>query len=428
MTTRTGPVEDTNSSAGDLPATGRGAFAVLLAVTFLAFVDYAALLSVVPLWSAAGGASGIAVGATTGAMMAATVATQLAAPWLFRMLTLRAMITTGAVLLGAPTPLYLLSADIAPVLAITVVRGVGLALVVIAGATLVADLSTARALASRASLFGVAAALPNLGALAGGVWIARTWGFPIVFWGSTLACLTGAVLAGSLPQGSRAHFRLAGPADAGRIAAPIALFALTAGSFGAVTTFLPVALPDAAAASWALLAASIALVVARLGAGMTGDRFGAGRLLTVSVLSAAGGLALTAVALATVHHALLLAGTTLLGAGFGACQNDSFVLTVRRLGAARSGTASTLWNIAYDGGLGLGAVALGWFVGSAGYSGAFLGMGVATAVVSATVAMIGRRRRRNSGRSAGAAPVRNRPEQSSGIRADSGPQPRTRTR
>ncbi|GGL21006.1 MFS transporter [Nocardia jinanensis] len=418
MTTPTGPADAARglpgeaSDTGDPPVrtTGPGAFAVLLAVTFLAFVDYAALLSVVPLWSAAGGANGVAVGATTGVMMAATVAAQLAAPWLFRMLALRTMIVGGAVLLGAPTPLYLLSADIGPVLVITVVRGIGLALVVIAGATLVADLSTPRQLSSRASLFGVAAALPNLGALAGGVWIARTWGFPIVFWGSTLACLTGAALAVLLPRGHRATFRFATTAEAGNIAAPIALFALTAGSFGAVTTFLPVALPDAGAASWALLSASIALVAARLGAGPAGGRLGAGHLLLVSVLCCAAGSVLTAVALATGHHVLLFGGTTLLGAGFGACQNDSFVLTVQRLGPARSATASTLWNIAYDGGLGLGATTLGWFVGTTGYSGAFLGMGIVIGVVSATVAVIGRFRGRGPGRGE-SAPAGKRPEQ-----------------
>lgn len=57
---------------------------VLLVVTFVAFVNYAALLSVVPLWASTGGAASAAVGSTTGLMMAATVATQVAMPWLFR--------------------------------------------------------------------------------------------------------------------------------------------------------------------------------------------------------------------------------------------------------------------------------------------------------------------------------------------------------
>lgn len=352
---------------------------VLLGVTFLAFVDYAALLPVVPLWAASGGATGAAVGGTTGVMMAATVATQLAVPWLFRLRTLRTMIVAGAVLLGAPTPLYLLSTDLTPITAITAVRGIGFALVVTAGATLVADLAPCGKLSSSASFYGVAAALPNLGALAGGVWIAETWGFPVVFGAAAIACLAGAALAPLLPGGRRANFRAGSVADGRAIVTPIVPFVATAASFGAMTTFLPVQLPESGTAAWALLAASVALVPARLGAGVIGDRYGPGRLLRGAVLSCAAGLAL--IASARSAPVLSVAGAALLGAGFGACQNDSFVLTVHRLGAGRSGTASTIWNIAYDGGLGLGAVLFGWCLGGVGYAGAFLGAAVVVAVV-----------------------------------------------
>lgn len=169
------------------------------------------------------------------------------------------------------------------------------------------------------------------------------------------------------------------------IAAPVVLFLLTAGCFGAVTTFLPVTVHDAGVSSLALLAASIALVLARLAAGAIGDRYGAGRVLLIAVLVSGGGLALIAVSL-TASTGLLL-GAALLGAGFGAAQNDSFVLTVQRLGEGRTGTASTIWNVAYDGGLGLGAIALGWVAGVTGYAGAFLAM---AAVVAAAVLALAR--------------------------------------
>lgn len=363
------------------PEGGGPAFAALLVVTFLAFVNYAALLSVVPLWSAAGGAAGVAVGSTTGVMMAATVATQLAVPWLFEICTLRTMVIVGALLLGAPTPLYIISDGLAPIVAITALRGIGFALVVTAGATFVADLAPVGKLATAASHYGVAAALPNLGALAGGVWLAKTWGFPVVFWGAAGACLAAAVSALLLPGRHRGKFRFAATTDTRDIRVPIALFLLTAGSFGAATTFLPVAVPDAGMASWALLAAAVGLVAARLAAGAFADRAGAGRLLPVSVLCCAAGSGLIAVSLSAVSG-LLVVGAALLGAGFGASQNDSFVLILERLGSGRSGTASTIWNIAYDGGLGLGAVIVGWFVAAAGYVEAFLGVAAGVAVLA----------------------------------------------
>jgi hypothetical protein len=172
---------------------------VLLVVTLLAFSNYAAMLSVVPLWMAHGGAASGAVGGTTGVMMAATVATQLAMPWLFRLLTLRAMTILGAVMLGAPTPLYLLSAGTVPVMALTVVRGAGFVLVVMAGTTMVTAIARSGRLATSASLYGTAAALPNVAALAGGVWLARTWGYDLVFWGAGLASLAAGLVAIALP-------------------------------------------------------------------------------------------------------------------------------------------------------------------------------------------------------------------------------------
>jgi MFS family permease len=207
-----------------------------------------------------------------------------------------------------------------------------------------------------------------------------------VFWASGTVTLAGAGLAFLLPGRHRGHFSLTTPAGMGAIAAPVLLFLMTAGSFGAATTFLPVAVPDADVSSLALLAASTALVLARLAAGAIGDRHGAGKVLLTAVLVSAGGLALIAVS-RTTDTGLLLLGAALLGAGFGAAQNDSFVLTVQRLGEGRSGTASTIWNVAYDGGLGLGAIALGWVAGHTGYAGAFLAM---AAIVAAGVLALAR--------------------------------------
>lgn len=364
-----------------------GHLAVLLVVTFLAFVNYAALLSVVPMWASFGGAASLAVGSTTGVMMGATIVTQLAAVVVFKLLRLGQMMVIGAVLLGAPTPLYIVSADITWIMVVTVVRGVGFALVVMSGATLVADLAKAGRLSSSASLYGTAAALPNLGALAGGVWIAETWGFHFVFWGAGMACLLGAVLAIGLPPEARGAFTLATLSDVRRIAPPIGLFLLTAASFGAATTFLPISGPSAGQVSLALLIASGALVMGRLGAGVLGDRIAPGRLLFLSVLLVAAGLALTSAAIRDAPS-LLPFGAALLGAGFGACQNDSFVATVHRLGPARTGTASTVWNMAYDGGLGLGAVALGWIIGSTGYAGAFLALALGVAGTALVIQLV----------------------------------------
>lgn len=363
--------------------------ALLLLITAMAFSNYAGLLSVVPMWAAEGGAASVAVGVTTGVMMGATVAAQMVSPWLFRLMSLRGMMVLGAVLLGAPTPLYVLSDSLLWILLITVVRGVGFAMVVVAGAALVAELAGMGKLSTVAALYGAAGALPNLAALPGGVWVARTVSFEVVFWGAGIACLAAAGISVLLPA-VRTEFSLSSLAGMGRVLPPLILFLITAAGFGALTTFLPLAGPDAGQAALALLVASIALVAGRLGAGFLG-RTRAGRLVVLATLLGGAGLGLLGLSLQGPLPLLLL-GSALVGAGFGAAQNDSFVVTVERFGPGKSGAASTVWNVAYDGGFGVGAVALGAVIGAAGYSGAFAAMAVAAVIIAAAMPLVTRGR------------------------------------
>ncbi|MFC7660477.1 hypothetical protein ACFQV8_34450 [Pseudonocardia benzenivorans] len=68
---------------------------------------------------------------------------------------------------------------------------------------------------------------------------------------------------------------------------------------------------------------------------------------------------------------LLVAGAAAVGVGFGLVQNDSLVQLFALGGPAGYGRASAIWNIAYDAGTGLGAVALGAVAGPFGFGAAF---------------------------------------------------------
>jgi predicted MFS family arabinose efflux permease len=171
-------------------------------------------------------------------------------------------------------------------------------------------------------------------------------------------------------------------AEVKNIVAPIGLFLLTAGAFGAMATFLPVAVQSPRDASAAMLVASVALILGRLMAGKIGERSGPARLLLSAVLSCAAGAAILALSLGG-SVALLLSGATFLGAGSGVAQNDSFVAVVSRLGPSHRGTASTIWCITYDSGLGIGAIAMGWIIDALGYPMSFACLAV-VAVVFAT--------------------------------------------
>ena len=85
------------------------------------------------------------------------------------------------------------------------------------------------------------------------------------------------------------------------------------------------------------------------------------------VVSAAGMLALAFAG----HAAGVLAGMVLFGAGFGISQTASLAIMVDRAGSTGVVTANAMWNIAYDLGWGVGAVAFGFLVAPVGYPVAF---------------------------------------------------------
>ena len=77
-------------------------------------------------------------------------------------------------------------------------------------------------------------------------------------------------------------------------------------------------------------------------------------LLAPGLLVAALGMVLVA-----WGGAALIPGSLLFGAGFGTVQSGTLVLTMERVSKAEYGLGSTLWNVAFDGGVGAGAFAGG---------------------------------------------------------------------
>jgi predicted MFS family arabinose efflux permease len=72
----------------------------------------------------------------------------------------------------------------------------------------------------------------------------------------------------------------------------------------------------------------------------------------------------------------VIAGMCLFGIGFGIAQNATFAMLIDRAPASGYGTASALWNLAYDAGYGTGPAVFGLFVARTGYPAAFALTGV----------------------------------------------------
>jgi MFS family permease len=366
------------------------------AVTLGASISFYLLLSVVPLYAAAGGAGGNAAGLATGALMFATVAGELVTARLTARYGYRLTLTAGLILLGAPALALTGPANLTVVMAVCVVRGLGLAVTVVAGGAITASLIPAERRGEGLALAGVVSGIPALAALPLGVWLAGRIGTAPVFAAGAVAALAAVAAVPGLPGGrparparrGRAARAAAGRAPGaepplGIVAAlrtaallrPAAVFAAITIAAGIVVTFVPLAVTGSAGvAVLALFAQSAAATLSRCLAGWYGDRYGPARLLIPGLVSASLGMLLLAL---TAVPAALIAGSLIFGLGFGVAQNASLSLMYERVPASGYDAVSALWNLSYDAGMGLGAAGFGLVAGVTGYPVAFAAVAAA---------------------------------------------------
>jgi MFS family permease len=140
-------------------------------------------------------------------------------------------------------------------------------------------------------------------------------------------------------------------------------------SAGVVASFLPLAAGvSGGTAALGLFVQAVASTVSRWWAGRHGDRHGHAGLLVPGLLTAAAGMSTL---IWVADPAVLIAGMCLFGIGFGIIQNVTFALMIDRAPVSGYGTASALWNLAYDAGYGAGPAVFGVFVAYTGYPAAF---------------------------------------------------------
>lgn len=341
------------------------------------------LLSVVPLYATSTGVGGVGAGLATGALMISTVAAECVTAALVARFGYRAVLATGLLLLGLPAFALPLAHGLAALLAISLLRGLGLGILFVVCAALGAELVPADRRGEGVGMLGAIAGMPAIVAMPLGLWLAGSVGFTTVFVAGGVVALLGLVAVPGLP-GRRAAGGVADEAlglTAGLrhpgLVRPAIVFAATATAAGIVATFLPAAVgPGAGALAGAgLLTQSAAGTVARWWAGRLGDRHGAARLLAPgAILTAAGMLTLLLVG----SPVAVLVGMVLFGAGFGVVQTASMAVMLDRVSATGFGTVSALWSIAYDAGFGAGAIGFGFLAGWTGYP---VGFAVTAAVV-----------------------------------------------
>lgn len=339
------------------------------------------LLPVAPYFASETGSGEVGAGLTTGVMMAATVVTELFIAQALTRFGQRKVMAIGTLLLTLPSLVLTVSSALPVILLVSLLRGAGLAVTVVAGTAIAAAIGSRSRQGEVLGIYGVASALPAVVALPLGLWLVRQFDFSTVF---VTATLVGLVALLAVP------FLHAQPSASGHSQNPLALlktraivrptiaFTATTLALGVAVTFLPLATEALiGVAALALLVQSLATTGARWLAGKLSDRYGSRRFLVPSMLLATVGIGV----LFFIHNPVaVVGGMALFGLGLGAVQNLTLTLMLENTHAGDYARVSVLWNIAFDGGMGLGSVAFGYLIVLTGYPWGFAIMALVMAV------------------------------------------------
>ncbi len=355
----------------------------LVGVTVLGFASFCLTLASLPAYAVTGGAAASTAGLVTAVFLVVTVVVQLTVPALTARFGVGPVLIAGLIAMGAPSPFYLLDEGLAWISALSAIRGGGFAVLTVLGATLAAQVAPPERRGESIGLYGLAIAIPNLVAVPTGValvlgghvgWLSWLAASPVLG-----ALLVPALLRSVAPQPGP------GPAGSGRAAVVAALtpslvlFVVTLAG-GGLVTFLPIERPDGVLATVALLLFGVTGAVTRWRAGMLADRLGSRLLLPLALVIASVGLALTGAGL-WAGDAWVLVGAAFFGAGYGAVQNLTLLAAFARAGDNGTTTASAMWNISFDAGTAIGALALGFLAAGIGLDWTYVVVGALLAAV-----------------------------------------------
>jgi predicted MFS family arabinose efflux permease len=352
---------------------------------YLPLCNFYLLLSTLPALVSSNGAGYSGAGLTTGVLMAATVISELAVPFWVSRWGYRRLTQVALLLLALPTLALWLSFDMSLGLLVSVVRGVGLAIAFVIGSSIVAHVTVPSRRAEALALFGALSGTAAIICTPAGVWIAARFGPDVLIGISTLVVLGGFATVAQLPVvvgGARATGRRLSIRSTRALLAPALSFALTAIAAAIFITFAPlIGVPSASTGvPAALLVHSSSILFARWASG----RLSYSPSYMLCAAGVLAGVGLVAVSCAS-HLPIFLLGAALTGLAFGAAQNVSLVWMFDRASPSHYDGVSAIWNIAYDGGLGLGAAAFGFVLTLLGHQYAFVLTGVLLVTMAAGV-------------------------------------------
>jgi len=348
----------------------------LAVMTFAGFSGYAMLLPVAPMWAVHGGANAAGAGLVNGVLLLFTVLTQLLVPPALTRFGWGPVLAAGLVLLGLPGLAYAASDALAPVLALSAVRGIGFGVLTVTGSAAVAQLIEPARRGEAIGTYGLAIALPNLVLLPAGPWVADHVGFWITFVVSGFPLLgipAGLRLARVIHGGAEAFLHLDHSPEATpvtesdatayrRLVRPTVLLLAVTLAGGAIITFASQMVSSAWLTTAGLFVMGLVAAVVRWRAGAVADRHGAERFIWPLVIVTCVGMLLTAYAVRDVQATdvtVFLIAMVVVGLAYGGLQNLTLVIAFNAVSRPHHNRASAVWNVGFDAGTALGSVLVG---------------------------------------------------------------------
>lgn len=375
----------------------------LLLLTAAGFAGYAALLPIAPLWAVHGGADEAGAGLVNGILLLATILTQPFVPWLLRRFGTGSVIATGLIFMGAPSLLHLFSDRLEWILLLSILRGLGFGVLTVTGSTAVAHLVPPARHGAAIGAYGAAIAVPQVFLLPAGPWLVDIVDYWVVFALGAVSLL-GVAAAPELARALHEHElhqhelydqqeALDEPGDARpaangahgdhaatvqaqqarplaiRLLRPTLLLIGVTLAGGALITFAPQMSSSPLATAGGLVLLTVMAAISRWRVGTLADRFGMTRFIWPLVSLTVIGLVLTALAVQNPSETsvpLFLIAMTVVGIAYGGLQNLTLLLALAVAQRHEYGSASAVWNVGFDAGMGLGSVLVGAI--AAGYS------------------------------------------------------------
>lgn len=334
----------------------------VFAMALLGFSSFTFMLSALPVRAVQVGVPDALAGTITTVLLAATVGIQLLSPMLLRRCTVRTLLVWGVVLLGLPSPFYLLADELWSLYLVSVFRGLGFGLLTVVAALAIRLAAPPGREGEAVGVFGLAAALPSVLGVPVGAGLTLAGAFTPVAWLATLPLLavlvapwTAAELVPRTPAQDlplRAIGRLLVP--------PVGLLFVATAVGGGVMTVLPLELTDGPLVAAALVVFGVFTSLTRWRIGRLTDRRGHAGIPQLLVAVGAAGLLLLALGLdadGTRWWAVFFGGA-LAGTAYGALQSVSLDLSFAHVSAGQAPLASATWNAAFDAGTATGAAAV----------------------------------------------------------------------